>query len=405
VTSFRYTALDASGQLIKGEMEATDEAAVIQSLQDQGNIPVRAEPSRSSAASSFLARGFSRSGLSKQELADMTQKLATMIGAGQDLDRSMRFLVETGRNKRVAGILEQIRATVRDGGSLAAALEKHPASFPRLYVGLIRAGEAGGTLAPTLERLGVLLQRQRALNATIVSAMIYPGLLMIAATGSIALLLTQVLPQFVPLFQQNGAALPRSTQLLIQAGDLIGNYGLAGLLLGIACAVLIQRGLRQPDIRLRWDRILLGIPVVGGLSREIMAARFSRTLGTLLINDVPLIAALEIVRDAIGNLAGVQALDHAIGRARGGAGLSRPLEEAALFPMQTIYLLRLGEETAQLGPMALKAAEIHEDNTRTGVQRLISLLVPAITIVMGAAVAGIVSSLLLAMLGLNDLAH
>src|ERR1700733_14612956 len=155
MASFRYVALDASGQLIKGEMEAASEAAVIQSLQDQGSIPVRAEPNRLTT-DRFLGRGFGRAGLSKQELADMTQKLATMIGAGQDLDRSMRFLVETGRNKRVAGILDQSRGTVRDGGSPAAALEKHPASFPRLYVGLIRAGEAGGTLAPTLERLGVL---------------------------------------------------------------------------------------------------------------------------------------------------------------------------------------------------------------------------------------------------------
>jgi general secretion pathway protein F len=401
--SFRYVALDPSGQLIDGEMEAATASAVIQFLQDQGNTPVRAEPNR--ASNGGFGQIFKRTGLSKSELADLTQKLATMIGAGQDLDRAMRFLIETTRKKRVATTLEQIRATVRDGGSLAAALEQHPASFPRLYTGLIRAGEAGGTLAPTLERLGVLLQRQRALTSTVISSMIYPGMLVIAATGSITLLLTEVLPQFVPLFQQNGTNLPRSTEILIAAGAFVGNYGLIALVLILVCAVMIGRGLQNPAIRLRWDRTVLKIPVIGGLSREIMAARFTRTLGTLLINDVPLVSALEIVRDAIGNLAGVVAVDHAIARARSGAGLSRPLEEEGLFPMQTIYLLRLGEETAQLGAMALKAAEIHEENTRTGVQRVISLLVPAITIVMGAAIAGIVSSLLLAMLGLNDLAH
>lgn len=403
--SFRYVALDSAGQLISGEMDAASEDAVIRSLQDQGNTPVRAELNTRPQTGGFSLFGSGGRGLSKQELTDMTQKLGTMVGAGQDLDRAMRFLIETSRKKHVRETLGQIRATVRDGGSLANALDKHPASFPRIYVGLVRAGEAGGTLAPTLERLALLLQRQRALNSTIVSAMIYPTLLMVAATGSIVLLLTEVLPQFVPLFAQNGAALPQSTQILINLGAFVGHYGLAGLLLLIGGVLGLSRMLRQPGFRLQWDRALLRIPIIGGLIREIIAARFSRTLGTLLINDVPLITALEIVRDAVGNTAGVEALDHAIGRARGGAGLSRPLEESKLFPMQTIYLLRLGEETAQLGAMALKAAEIHEENTRTGVGRVVSLLVPVITIAMGAAVAGIVSSLLMAMLGLNDLAH
>ncbi len=277
-------------------MDAANEDAVIRSLQDQGSIPVRAELNTGSGkGGGFSLFGGAGQGLSKQELADITQKLGTMVGAGQDLDRSMRFLIETARNKRVRGTLEQIRAILRDGGSLAAALDKHPASFPRIYVGLIRAGEAGGTLAPTLERLALLLQRQRALNSTIVSAMIYPSLLVVAATGAIVLLLTQVLPQFVPLFQQNGAALPRSTQILIDTGAFVGHYGLAGLLLMIAGAIGLSRLLKQPGFRLRWDHALLRVPIVGGLIREIIAARFSRTLGTLLINDVPLIAALEIV--------------------------------------------------------------------------------------------------------------
>jgi general secretion pathway protein F len=151
--------------------------------------------------------------------------------------------------------------------------------------------------------------------------------------------------------------------------------------------------------------MLLRLPVVGGLTRELLAARFSRTLGTLVLNGVPLITALGIVRDAIGNLAGIAAVDRATVSAKGGAGLAGPLGAAEIFPPRTIHLLRLGEETAQLGPMALRAAEIHEEATRLGVQRLVALLVPAITIVMGAVVAGIVSSLLLAMLSLNDLAQ
>jgi general secretion pathway protein F len=301
--------------------------------------------------------------------------------------------------------MDQLRAAVRDGTSLATALSRHPNSFPRLYVGLVRAGEAGGTLANTLDRLALLLERERSLTATIQSAMIYPALLVVASIGAIWLLLTQVLPQFTPLFEQNGAALPGPTQFLISAGDFTSKYGLFVLLGVILLGLAIRQSLTRPPVRLRADRLLLHIPVIGRLAREAMAARFSRTLGTLVINGMPLIAALDIVRETLGNLAAVGVVEAATASAKGGAGLSKPLGESGLFPVRTIYLLRLGEETAQLGQMALRAAEIHEENTRLGVQRLVSLLVPVITIVIGAVIAGIVSSLLLAMLSLNDLAQ
>lgn len=402
--AFRYTAIDPAGQTVRGTMDAATEAEVIRLLQRQGSIPMRAEPAGARGLSDLLHRDIGRRGMSRQDVANFTRELSIMLGAGQDLDRSLRFLVDTAPNARVRGTVEGLRKTVRDGGSLATALAGHPGSFPMLYVGLVRAGEAGGTLAPTLDRLADLLERERALASTITSAMIYPGLLLLAAVGSITLLLTEVLPQFVPLFEQSGAALPRPTQLLIAAGDAVSAYGLYALLAVIALALTTVQMLKRPRPRLLRDRLLLRLPVVGGLTREVIAARFTRTLGTLLNNGVPLIAALGIVQDAIGNLAGVAAVERATVSAKGGAGLSRPLGDSGVFPARTIYLLRLGEETAQLGPMALRAAEIHEEKTRLGVQRLVALLVPAITVVMGVVIAGIVSSLLLAMLGLNDLA-
>ena len=394
--AFRYTAIDPAGQTVRGVMDAATEAEVVRHLQRQGSIPMRAEVAGGRAFSDFLHRDLGRRGMGRQDVANFTRELAIMLGAGQDLDRSLRFLVDTAPNARV-------RATV-DGGSLATALAAHPGSFPKLYVGLVRAGEAGGTLAPTLDRLANLLERERALASTIGSAMIYPGLLLLAAVGSIALLLTQVLPQFVPLFEQSGAALPRPTQLLIAAGDALSAYGLYGLVVLLALLLLARQALRRPGPQMARDRLLLRLPVVGALTREVVAARFTRTLGTLLSNGVPLIGALGIVRDAVGNGAGVLAVERATVSAKGGAGLSRPLDESGVFPARTIYLLRLGEETAQLGPMALRAAEIHEEKVRLGVQRLVALLVPAITVGMGMVIAGIVASLLLAMLGLNDLA-
>jgi general secretion pathway protein F len=235
--------------------------------------------------------------------------------------------------------------------------------------------------------------------------MIYPALLAVASIGSVWLLLTQVLPQFVPLFAQSGAALPASTQFLIAAGNFASTGG-PWVLAGVVLAGLAARqALRRPGPGLAADRLLLRLPVVGGLLRELEAARFCRTLGTLIQNGVPLLAALAIAREAVANRAVVQAVEAAALRAKGGAGLAEPLAEAGVFPARTIHLLRLGEETAQLGAMALRAAEIHEERTRLSVQRLVALLVPAITVLMGAVVAGIVSSLLLAMLSLNNLAH
>lgn len=402
--AFRYVAITPGGAMVEGEMEAPDTAAVIARLRHQGNLPVRAEPARSGISVS-TAFPWRRSALRRQEVADLTRELAVMLGAGQDLDRTLRFLVETATKPRVVRILTEIRDAVRDGSPLANALAQHPGSFPRLYVGLVRAGEAGGALPPTLERLATLLERERALASTVTSALIYPAVLLFAAIGSVVLLLTSVLPQFVTLFEGSGAALPASTRFLIDAGAFIGDWGLPFLAALAVLGLVGSQMLRRPGPRLLLDRLRLRVPVFGDLAREVMAARLTRTLGTLLINGMPLIGALDIVRDTIGNTAGVAALDVAAAEARGGAGLARPLAASGLFPVRTVHLLQLGEETAELGAMALRAAEIHEERTRLMVQRLVSLLTPAITIGMGALIAGIVGSLLQAMLGLNDLAH
>jgi general secretion pathway protein F len=273
-----------------------------------------------------------------------------------------------------------------------------------MHVGLIRAGEAGAKLAPTLARLADLLDRQRSLRATVSSALVYPVLLVVAAIGSITLILTEVLPQFVPMFEQSGAQLPASTRFLLAAGDAVSNYGLLTLLCLAAVVLVIRAMLRRPLPRLIVDRCMLKAPLLGGLVREVLAARFTRVLGTLLTNGVALIPALGIVREALGNAAGMAAVEHASAVARRGGSLAQALGEHAAFPLRTIHLLRLGEENAQLGSMAIRAAEIHEEQTRLAMQRLVALLVPAITIIMGIAVAGIVASLMTAMLSLNDLA-
>ena len=405
--SFRYTAVSAAGEMQQGVMDAPDEAAVIRTLQGQGAIPMRAEPADAAPAGLSRLLGadlFGPRGLSRQQVADATRELAVMLGAGLDLDRALRFLVETAPSPRVAAALVRTRDTVRDGGALATALAQQPESFPPVYIGMVRAGEAGGQLAATLERLAGLLERQRTLAAHIRAALVYPAVLVVAAIGSIVLLLTQVLPQFTPLFAQNNAALPGPTQFLVDAGDALSAWGLPGLLVLLLAGLVLRTILRQPGPRLAADRLLLRLPVMGGLLKEISAARFARTFGTLLVNGVPLVTALDVARDTLGNTAATAAVDRATQAARGGEDLSITLRAANVFPLRLPTLLRLGHETAQLGPMALRAAEIHEEASRLGLQRLVALLVPAITVIMGALIAGIVASLLLAMLSLNDLA-
>jgi general secretion pathway protein F len=405
MTSWRYKAIDRAGRTVDGAMDAPDEQAVLLRIRRDGALPLSVSPVRGGLLGLLSEAQGGGEKLTRQETTNVTRELATMLGAGQDLDRAMRFLVETAPNRRTGRVLTTLRDEVRDGSSLAAAMARQSGSFSRLYVGLVRAGEAGGTLSYTLERLADLLERERALAATIRSALIYPALLVAAAGGAIVLLLTQVLPQFVPLFEQSGASLPASTRFLIDAGDAVSQHGMTVLLVALVLFLLLRTVLRQPSARLAFDHFKLRLPIVGGLLREVLAARLARTLGSLLDNRVSLVAALGITRDVLGNEAGVAALDDATNLAKGGAGLAAPLAESGLFPARLIHLLRLGEETAQLGPMALRAAAIHEEQVRVTTQRMVSLLTPAITIAMGAVIAGIVSSLLLAMLSLNDLAQ
>jgi general secretion pathway protein F len=406
VPSFRWSAINSGGDVVHGTVEAPDRQTLVDRLQRQGQVVLRAEPVGGRGSLADLLRleiGGGRR-LDRATLSEITRELAIMLGAGQDLDRALRFVVENLANERARAILGEVRDKVRAGSSLAAALAAEPRSFSRLYIGMVRAGEAGGALAATLERLATLLERERSLTANLRSAMIYPCVLLAAAIGSLLLLLEYVLPQFAPIFEQAGAQLPAATRALMAVGGALGAIGPYLLLALLAIGLGARRALAVPGVRLEADTLLLRVPVVGGLVRETLAARLTRTLGTLLQNGMPLIAALGIAKEALGNMAAAQAVEAAAAKAKSGAGLAGPLGEAGVFPARTIHLLQLGEEAAQLAPMALKAAEIHEEQARLMVQRLVALAVPVITIAMGLAVAGIIGALLSAMLSLNDLA-
>jgi general secretion pathway protein F len=404
MTTYRYRAMTSTGELLKGTSDGASETEIAALLQKRGAMVLSIAPSGRLAT--LLSAEIGNGGALKHgELTDVTRELASMLSAGQDLDRSLRLVAEEATSKRVAAVMGRVRDTVRNGAALAIALQREPKSFSRLYIGLVKAGEAGGALGDTLERLAGLLEKQRGMSAAILSAMIYPAILLVAATGSIVLLLTQVLPQFVPLFAENGVKLPASTAFLLATGSAVSSYGLYALVALGALGLALRQALQRPDFRLAADRLLLRVPLVGGITREILAARFARTLGMLLSNGVPLLAALGIVREVLDNRLAQAAIAAAAESVKTGQGMSTSLQKTAVFPVRLVHLLRLGETTAQLGPLALRAADIHEERTRLALDRMVALLVPAITILMGAAVAGIVSSLLLAMLSLNDIAQ
>src|SRR4029077_14027128 len=325
--SFRWSAINGGGDTVSGVMEAPDRGAVVERLQRQGHLVLRADPADRRRGLGELLQfelGGAR-GLDKGALSEVTRELAIMLAAGQDLDRALRFVVGSTRSTRARRILGNVRDKVRGGSSLAAALAAEPRSFSKLYVGLVRAGEAGGTSPATLDRLATLLERERSLTANLRSALIYPALLVVAAVGSIVLLLDYVLPQFTPIFEQAGADLPAATRVLMALGTVVG-AGAPWALVGVLAAALVARQLlAKPPYRVNFDRLVLRLPIVGSLLRETLAARLTRTLGSLLQNGVPLIPALGIAQEALGNLAAAAAVEAAAIGAKGGAGLARPL--------------------------------------------------------------------------------
>src|SRR5215468_2565681 len=247
--SFRWSAINGGGDTVSGVMEAPDRGTVVERLQRQGQIVLRADPADRRRGLGELLQieiGAAR-GLDKTALSELTRELAIMLAAGQDLDRALRFVVDNLRSARARSILGNVRDKVRGGSSLAAALAGEPRSFSRLYVGLVRAGEAGGTLPATLDRLATLLEQERSLSANLRSALIYPALLVVAAIGSIVLLLDYVLPQFAPIFEQAGAQLPASTRLLMALGMVVGTAAPWLLLALLAGIVVARQLLARPD--------------------------------------------------------------------------------------------------------------------------------------------------------------
>ena len=399
---FEYKAVAPSGETVQGTMEAASLDLVVLKLQEGGNIPLQARESGAGGLS-FLNLRIGRRGMTAREVGQFTQQLSTLLGAGLPLDRSLQVLMELSENDRIRRTVMEIRDRVREGGSLSDALEEQHGTFNRLFVNMVRAGEIGGTLDLTLNRLTDYLERSRDLKDSVVSALIYPILLLVLAAGSLILLLVYVIPQFTPIFEELGGDLPLITKIVLGVGSVLQNFWWAMILIAFAGVYYFRRMLADPDKRFAWDKRVLGIRWVGDLVAKMETARLTRTLGTLLTNGVPLLSALSIARNVITNTVLQQDVNDAAREVKTGGGLARNLAKAERFPRLALQMISVGEETGQLDAMLLKVSDTYDIEVRNTIDRLLSVFTPVVTLFLAVLIGTIVMSVLVAILSINDL--
>ena len=402
---FHYKAASADGEALEGDMEARAQAAVVERLQAMGYIPIQVEEARSDAAANNTSFGWLRSDrVSQAEIGVFTREIAILLHAGLPLDRALEILVALSENDKVRRLLTQVRDDVRGGAALSAAMEAQKGVFSRFYLNMVRAGEAGGALGAVLMRITEFMERAKALKETVTSALIYPAILVVVAVSSVMLLLIFVIPQFSLMFQQSGKALPLPTQIVIAAGSFLRRDWWMLLIGALAVYALLRQQLGNPQSRYRWDGWFLRLPLVGDLVAKIEVARFSRSLGTLLGNGVPLLNALFIVKETLDNSVMAEGLDGVAIQLKQGLGLGKPMMETSLFPKLAVHMVMVGEETGQLEKMLLRVADVYDNEVQTTVKRMLGLLEPALILGLGLLIGGIIMSILLAILSVNDLA-
>ncbi|MGK9235084.1 type II secretion system F family protein [Inquilinus limosus] len=401
---FAYKAIDGSGAVVEGRAEAADEASLTAKLEATGILPLSVAPVRMQAGRSSGSGFGRRRGPKPGDITQMTRELAILVAAGQPLEQALMTLSEGAGAGPVAGLAAQVLARVRAGASLSTALEEQGTVFPRLYVNMVRAGESSGSLDVVLERLADLRERGEKTREMVVSAMLYPVILIIVSLASVFLLLTFVVPQFETIFKDAGAALPTPTAIVIAIGRFCQDYGWMVGLGAVAAVVAARRLLALPGPRLAWDRAALRLPLVGPMVRTLATARFCRTLSTLVGNGVDLPSAIALSRDVIPNGAVGAAMETVITGVRQGRGLADPLAETGLFPPLAVQMLRVGEETGRIDVTSAHIAEAYERKLEAAIKRLVTLVEPALIILLGLAVGGIVMSILLAVISINDLA-
>jgi general secretion pathway protein F len=388
LATFSYRATTVEGAVVEGVLEAQDERAAVETLRNTGVIPLKVSSPREGVKKKFSLVS------PKGDLLILTTELSALLGAGLPLDRSLNIISEISESKQMKNVIQSILKSIREGSSFSDALQKHPGIFPKIYISMVRAGEAGGVLDVVLDKLNEFLESSKELKENVVSAMIYPAILTVAGGASIIFILTFVLPKFSVIFTELGTSLPLATQIVLGTSKVIRLYWWVAALVGILGWVFFKGYLKSAPGRYKWDSFKLKL--VGDVIRKLETARFSRTLGTLLKSGVPLLQALGNAKDVVSNQVIASSIDTVAKGAKEGKGIAAPLTNSNAFPPLALSMIKVGEETGQLDTMLLKVASTYEKSLRLAVKRFVSLLEPAMILGMGLIIGFIVVSMLMA---------
>ncbi|HEU4855794.1 MAG TPA: type II secretion system F family protein [Rhodanobacteraceae bacterium] len=397
--AFRYKAVTPAGETVEGRMDAASAEDVVARLQEQGNVPLEATDAAGSG--SLLAGLLRKKTLAGAALVEFTEQLGILLHAGLPLDRALQMLLELPEGERARHVVERIRDRVRGGASLSRAMEEEHGVFGKLYLSMVRAGEAGGALDAALARLADYLTRARKLRESVIGALVYPAFLLFGVLGSLILLLAFVLPQFVPIFHDMNVQIPLITRVLMAFGSFLHAWGLLVLAALVVAGLYAGARMREPAVRRAFDARLLRVKVFGPLLLKVDTARLMRTLGSMLKNGVSLLAALGIARQVVANRDLSAQLEPAIEAVKGGDSLSHALAAHTGFPKLAIQITMVGEESGELDTMLLRAADTYDGEVKSAIDKMLSALVPILTIVMALLVAGIMMSILLPLLSLT----
>lgn len=386
---YYYKALNPRGELLDGQMEAASSAEVVSRLQEQGHLPVEAKPASEAGGASTWKSLFKPRLFAGDRLVQFTQQLATLLAAGQPLDRALGILLELPEDEAARRTIGDIRDAVRGGTSLSTALERQHGTFSRLYVNMVRAGEAGGSLHETLARLADYLERSRALQGRVINALIYPAILLAMVGLSLLFLLGYVVPQFAAMYESLDAQLPFFTRIVLGIGLFVRDWWIVLLVLPVLALWWFDRKRRDPAFREAFDAWVLRHRIAGTLVAKIETARLARTLGTLVRNGVPLITAMGIGRNVLGNRVLSADVEAAAEEVKNGVALSTALGRGKRFPRLALQMIQVGEESGALEAMLVKTAETFEQETSLALDRMLAALVPVVTVVL-AVLVGIV---------------
>ena len=400
---YEYQAIAKSGKSVKGVIDAETVVAARRKLREQNLYTTRiSETSGADRVVKEAKRGGGFGRISIRDIALTTRQFAVLLRAGMPLVEALSALLEQTSKARLTKALYDVRDKVNAGSPLADALAQHPRIFSQLYVNMVRAGEASGTLEPILFRLADALEHQARLRARLLSTLAYPIFMGFFAVALIVFLMVVIVPRITQIFEKQGQELPGITLALINTSDFVAAYWWL-LVLSILGAFLLWRlWVGRPAGRKAWDRFKLRVPGYGGLYVKLLAARFSRTLGTMLQSGLTMLTALDVVRTVVGNVYVGEILDDVRSSVRRGRDLSVPLRDAGIFPSMMLHMIELGQRSGEIEEMLLRVADTYDDDVRMTIDALVALLEPVIIIIMGVFVAFLVLAILLPILNMSS---